>query len=242
MSQNPDTEFILAGDFNRWDSHWGGDHLISHARQREGEKLIEFMADFNLVQLLRRGTPTYHSPSGAFSTIDLVFTSDRLAQTRLECKLHKTHHGSDHEAIETELDITTPDTIIPPRLLFKNAPWTKIREDIQENLNAGKLHAPLSDLNRYTAQLLGLVSTSLEKFVPKASPSPYCKRWWNGNLSALRAKFSNLRNQARRFRRQGQRRLFLEADAQVAKYEYQKTMKKAKKQHWDNFLDDTKNI
>lgn len=34
----------------------------------------------------------------------------------------------------------------------------------------------------------------------------------------------------------------MEVDAQTAKYEYQKTMKKAKKQHWDNFLDDTKNI
>lgn len=114
MSQHPDTEFILMGDFNQWDSHWGGDHLISHAHQGKGQKMFEFMADFNLVQLLRRGTPIYHSSSGASFTIDLVFTSDRLAQTRLGCKLHKTHHGSDHEAIEIEFDITTPDTIIPP--------------------------------------------------------------------------------------------------------------------------------
>lgn len=62
------------------------------------------------------------------------------------------------------------------------------------------------------------------------------------NLSALRAKFSNLRNWAWRIRRQGQRCLSLEIEAQIAKYEYQKTMKKAKKQHWDDFLDDTKNI
>lgn len=137
--------------------------------------------------------------------------------------------SSDLKVIETELDIITPDIYIPPRLLFKNAPWTKILEDIQEKVNDGKLCAPVSELNTYTAQLLNLVSMSLEKLVPKASPSPYYRRWWNGNLSALRAKFSNVRNRAWQSRRQGERRLSLEEKAKAAKYEYQKSMKKAKK-------------
>lgn len=117
----------------------------------KSQKLIEFMAYFNLVKLLCRRTPTYHSSSGKSSKIDLVFTSDRRAQTQPKCKLHNAYYISDHKAIETELNIIIPDIIIPPRLFFTNAPWTKIQENIQENLNAGKLHIFLSDLDGYTA-------------------------------------------------------------------------------------------
>lgn len=79
-SQNPEIEIIVAGDFNRWNSHWGGDAIRAHPRQGEGVKLIDFMMDTSLVQLLQCGTQTYHSPSGTSSTIDLVFTSERLAR------------------------------------------------------------------------------------------------------------------------------------------------------------------
>ena len=78
--------------------------------------------------------------------------------------------------------------------------------------------------------------------MPKANPSQYSKRWCNGNLSSLRAKFSDLRNQAWQFMKQSHRCLSLEEDAPVAKYEFQKIMKKSKKQNWDDFLDDIKNI
>ncbi len=195
-SENPDNEFVLTGDFNQGDAHLRDDRLISHTQQGEGKKLIEFMAGFNIVQLLRHGTPIYHSPSGESSTIDSIFTGDRLVQIQLGCKFCNTHHASDHKAVETELYITTPDTVIPPRLFLKNAPWTKIQEDIQENLNAGMLHAFLLDLDRYTAQLLDLISISLKGFMPKASPNSYYKRCWNGNLSTLKAELSNLRNWA----------------------------------------------
>ena len=62
------------------------------------------------------------------------------------------------------------------------------------------------------------------------------------DLTSLRSKFSRLRNQARRFRRLGQRRLSIEKDAQLAKYDYQKVVTQAKKSHWEAFLDDTENI
>ncbi len=100
-SQNPETELILTSDFNRLDSYWGSDAIGSHSRQGKTAKLIEFMLDLSLVQLLQRGTKTYQSPSGTSPTIDLVFTSERLVRDVLECKLHNTHHGSDHEAIES---------------------------------------------------------------------------------------------------------------------------------------------
>ena len=58
----------------------------------------------------------------------------------------------------------------------------------------------------------------------------------------LRSKFSRLRNQARRFRRLGQRHPSIKKDAQLAKYNYQKAVKQAKNSYLEAFLDDTENI
>ena len=200
------------------------------------------MSDLNLVQLFQLGTQTYDSPPGTSSTIDLVFTSERLTRDVLECKLHNTHHGSDHEAIESQFDLQVAQITPTPRFLFKSSPWEKIREDIQDKLREGKINASPLDLNEYTSQLLALVINSIQKWVPKAKPCHYSKRWWNVDPTALRSKFSRLRNQARRFRRLGQRRPLLERNAQLAKHGYQKAVKQAKESHWEAFLDNTENI
>lgn len=63
MFQNLDHEFILTRDYDWWDSYWRSDHLIPHTRQKEGQKLIAFMTDFNWVHLLWGGTSKYHSQS-----------------------------------------------------------------------------------------------------------------------------------------------------------------------------------
>ena len=121
-SQNPETELILTGEFNRWNSFWGGNAIGSHSRQGKGAKLIEFMSDLSLVQLLQRGTQTYHSSSGTSSTIDLVFILERLSRDVLECKLHNTHYGSDHEAIESQFDLQVAKITPTPRFLIKSSP------------------------------------------------------------------------------------------------------------------------
>ena len=104
-SQNPKMKLILTGNFNCWDSYWGGDAIGSHFWQGKGAKLIEFMSNLGLVQLLQRGTQTCYSFLGTSFIIDLVFTSEQLARDVLECKLHNTHYGSNHEAIELQFDL-----------------------------------------------------------------------------------------------------------------------------------------
>lgn len=84
------------------------------------------MSDLDLQLLLPRGTVTYtRATRSGFtsSTIDLIFSTPRLVEERLVCKVHDTDHGLDHSAIETVFAINQP---IPTgganRRLFKNAP------------------------------------------------------------------------------------------------------------------------
>lgn len=115
-------ELVVSGDFNRWDTLWGGDHLASHSRQREGRSIIDLMSELNLQLLLFCGTFTYLGNSRrAESTIDLIMATNRLFAERVVCQTHRTKHGSDHLAITTEFVSDTPKPPFLPRQLYKNA-------------------------------------------------------------------------------------------------------------------------
>lgn len=51
-SKNPNIKFILVKNLNYWDLYWESNYLISYLRQGDKEKLIKFLAEFNLIQLL----------------------------------------------------------------------------------------------------------------------------------------------------------------------------------------------
>lgn len=87
--QVSELELVITGDFNRWDSLWGGNSLASHPRQGEGQLLIDLMSDLDLQLLLPRGTVTYTGATRngfTSSTIDLIFSTPRLAEERLVCR------------------------------------------------------------------------------------------------------------------------------------------------------------
>lgn len=126
------TDVILAGDFNRHDQLWGGDEVTGR-RQGEADAIIDLMDEHGLLSLLPRGTKTWERGS-AESTIDLVLASSELAEEMVHCGIHQTEHGSDHRAIQTEFDLTTPERTASPRLLFKNAPWNTIKERVKDRL------------------------------------------------------------------------------------------------------------
>src|SRR5438876_9078891 len=100
MQSMQDIELIIAGNFNRHNQLWEGDHIGSSPRQSEAAELINFMRDVDLQSLLPRGTITYESIRGN-STIDLIFTTERLTDELLCCNVYPTKYSSDHHGIES---------------------------------------------------------------------------------------------------------------------------------------------
>ncbi|KAL9575787.1 hypothetical protein ACKAV7_000029 [Fusarium commune] len=115
------TDVVLAGDFNRHDQLWEGDEVTS-GRQGEAGPIIDLMDEHGLLSFLPRGRKTWEGP-GCESMIDLMLASAELAEEVVHCGIHPTEHGSDHRAIQTEIDLTTTERTAGARLLFKNAPW-----------------------------------------------------------------------------------------------------------------------
>ena len=125
-------EVVIAGDLNRHDILWGGD-AVSDERQGEAEPIIEMMSEQGLSSLLKSGTVT-RNQGGDESTIDVIFATQLLTNSVIWCKIHGTNHGSDHYAIESSFDLSLPERVQTERLLFKEAPWNRIREKITELL------------------------------------------------------------------------------------------------------------
>src|SRR5271168_4707721 len=147
---------------------WGGND-VSSERQGEADPIIEFMDDYSLNSLLPRGTKTWQSGNRE-TTIDLMPASEELASTVLRCAIHETEHGSDHRAIETSFDVTTPERATEQRLLFRNAPWTAIKARITTALRL----APVGgSVQQQTDRLTTAVIEAVHTLTPRARPSPY---------------------------------------------------------------------
>ncbi|KAE8551008.1 hypothetical protein EYB25_007240 [Talaromyces marneffei] len=231
------TDVLIVGDFNRHDQLWGGDQ-ISPARQGEAEVLVDYITEHSLQSLLPRGTKTWHS-GDLETTIDLVLASTELAEEMVKCGIHYTNHGSDHQAIETEFDISVPERPITERLLWKNAPWAEIRARVTTSLQAVSIDGLVQ---QQTDRLMTVVMEAVSKLTPKAKPSPYAKRWWTADLTQLRYIYTYWRNQARAQRRAGRAIPDLEQQAHEAAKEYHDAIRKQKKAHWEDFLADDTNI
>lgn len=242
MEQKNDAglELILTGDFNRWDSLWGGNLIAAHSLQGEAEPLLDLMSKLNLQSLLPRGTVTYSARSVS-STIDLIFATARLAEEIDVCQVYECNHGSDHEAVHLRFSVTMSAPLSTPWLMFKSAPWAKISSEIKDG--TAKIDTSPKDINEYSKQLMRIVTGAIDSHVPRAKPSPYAKRWWTESLSVLRKNYTRLRNQMSRRRRNGEAKLpQLDAQAWVAKSVYFKAVCEQKKKHWENFLEDNENI
>lgn len=236
-------EVIVTGDFNRHHHLWGGDEVIrQRKRQDEADPIIHFMADFGLQSLLPRGTITFEARSQK-STIDLVLASEGLSTKLNRCRIHPVEHGSDHRAIQSVFDMTSPtSTVEIPKWLFRQVDWAEVRRNLSHlNDSPVNIGTP-TELEQQSQILTQEVARVLNRVCPKSKPSPYCKRWWTAELTALRRDYTQMRNQCTRSRRYGFLRPDLEEAERILRQRLHTAIRDQKRRHWNDFLQDVGNI
>ncbi|KAJ5091031.1 hypothetical protein N7532_009715 [Penicillium argentinense] len=196
-------DILIVGDFNRHDQLWGGNQVATRNRQGEAEPIVLLMADWGLTSLLPRGIFTREE--GPYrSTIDLFLASTDLSRRVTRCRIHPVEHGSDHRAIETtfqsEARPTPPPTI---RFSFREAPWADINRELRDLEMDITDITDRSELDATAGHLTRRVSAAIRQLVPVVRPSPYGKRWWTSELTALRNTYIWARNRCTQARRYG---------------------------------------
>ena len=233
---------LIVGDFNRHDQLWGGNQVATRNRQGEAEPIVLLMADWGLTSLLPRGIFTREE--GPFrSTIDLVLASTDLSRRVTRCRIHPVEHGSDHRAIETTFQCEAPPTLPPTaRFSFREAPWADINRKLKDLETEVIDITDSSELDATVGRLTGRISAAIRQLVPVARPSPYGKRWWTPELTALRDTYTWARNRRTQARRYGVDSAALEDTASYLRKQYHGAIRDAKRRHWKEFLDNTDNI
>jgi hypothetical protein len=234
-------ELLIAGDFNQHDQFWGGDEVGAAPRQGEAQELLDLVDDLDIHLLLPRGTITYEGWNGD-STIDLIFASGSLAEDRLTCEPYDTEHGSDHIAISTTFAIEVPQTLHRPRKVFKSADWKRIRFEMARQMGNPPESIGDDEIQEQSDRLGRMVQLVLDQCVPTSKPSPHARRWWTLNLTQLRHEYTQARNRYRSARRGGGSDPGLQALVKEAKKRFHDTVKRQKRCHWDDFLDNADNI
>ena len=194
------------------------------------------------------GIPLLHGPRGR-STIDLIFTTQRLAEGHVRCAIHNMTHGSDHEAIETSFTISMPPAENEPRRFFKVANWERIRTTVARHL-ADRGVKGKEGLDAHLGRLMNAAAAAINKHVPFARPSPYARPWWTPKLIHPRKLHTQARKNLRRHiqvarsyptRLQRPHAIYLELLKWAREMEttFYKNIGLEKKRHWNKFLDET---
>ena len=80
------------------------------------------------------------------------------------------------------------------------------------------------------------------EYCPRSKPSPYAKRWWNGELTSMRRSYTAARNRASKLDSQGRLSNVAQREAAAARVSFHREIKRAKRDHWNSFVEEPTNV
>ena len=236
---------LWCGDFNCHSLIWDrveDERLCTPVLTQRADQLLKLVADHDMQMSLPRGIPTLlHKAWKKEYRVDNVWSSKHLADRIDQCNVDHNHDyaGTDHYSIVTIIDL--PQERQPPKLSqnFRVTDWDMFRKDLQKRLeeipdptliyDADTLH---NAVNSLTNSLQG----SIEAVVKLNKPCPHSKRWWNSDLEKLKKRLNKLRRTKFQFRALPDHHSH--HNFRVCERDYAEEIKKAKKQHWEDFLEE----
>ncbi|TDL15061.1 hypothetical protein BD410DRAFT_855976, partial [Rickenella mellea] len=131
-------------------------------------------------------------------------------------------------------------TTSPPKLNYRAVDWPEFMKDLDTTLKNLVEPRELTTEDEFyvglsTSSSVGGSRSVITKHVPLSKPSAYSKRWWSVELKQKR-------NSTRRLAKRSYRRRSNQLDPahnifRIARNEYTEMIRKAKKDHWEEWLE-----
>ncbi|PSR73744.1 hypothetical protein PHLCEN_2v10434 [Hermanssonia centrifuga] len=237
---------IWAGDFNRHHSFWEraeNTHLLSRSYLDAAEPLVTALATFDLIQVLPPEIPTLQAnATGNLTRPDNVFASPGLAERLISCDAHPALRppNTDHFPIHSNFDVSlTAAQEIPGwnwRKVEEAEFYLALDEAVESRHIRKRRIKTREEFDQVLEQLTDALVEAREKTVPKRKPSPFAKRWWTADLAKTRFRVKRLARDSYRKRKEPHNLIHVEY--KKARNEYGERIRKAKKEHWEAFLED----
>ena len=232
---------VLLGDFNAQSPLW--DPFIT--QRKEAGPLETIIEDFDLILNNEQGAITRPGNKKKGSIIDLTFTTTDLGLLDLWVIDEDDPTPSDHALILLEwADIN--DTCITYKGKQKGeiTGWNidmldpETLEKAKEEYLSRAIYRPLidynsqkEDLENEAAWLEETLTETLDKHAKPIRITAYSKRWWNPEVKEARFQYAKAR---RAYKLDGNKE-----EVKLARNSFYKTVRKAKRICWQNFLQGT---
>ena len=234
---------ILGGDFNRHHASWEEDRNI-HLTSSEPalQPLMSLITRFDLRMALPPNLPTLQSLSTRnWTRPDNVWCTNHSSDLFTRCTTDPGLRGpnTDHLPILSTLDVPIPRIPTKQTRNFRHTDWAEFSAHLSSllacspNPNPSKIRNP-NEFRTALDSVNNALAATIEAKVPKSSPIPFTKRWWNPSLNALRKKKNRLARLSYRWR--GLPDHHAHTDHHAISKEYAKLIESTK-EHWENWLD-----
>ncbi|PSR72425.1 hypothetical protein PHLCEN_2v11706 [Hermanssonia centrifuga] len=240
------THTLWAGDFNRHHLFWEREentHLLTRAYLDAAEPLITALATFDLIQLLASKIPTLQANgTGNLMQPDNIFASPQLANHLITCNAHPALRppNTDHFPVHTHLEHSYTISNEPPRWNWRKVEqadfYLALDDAVKTKEFPRKRIETREEFDRTLEHLTDALVEAREKTVPKIKPSPFVKRWWTADLVKTRTDVKRLARES--YKRRTDVRHSIHAEYKRARNEYGESIRRAKKEHWEAFLED----
>lgn len=232
-------ELLWGCDANAHSTDWG-----CPESDERGEELADFCIQSNLGLLNVGNEPTFigNTIDGAKTIIDITLATERIYSLINDWAVSKTHHESDHQAIEFSLSAAKPFPLMSRSK--KRTCWKKFLNhlgglDSLKNLN---MNMSPGQLDKAAFRLNEILLTAFEKSsktIPKHAN--YRQTWYTDKLDSERAEKNRLQRLAQKYKNSSKAKdKFIEA-----RNKYNANVKKAMREDFRKFterLDNTKDI
>lgn len=239
---------VWLGDFNRHHPLWDEErnsHLFTPTSLEASQKVLDLVADYGLTQALPKGVLTLQASStGNWTRPDNVFCTDSTMNCLVSCDTSPENRGpnTDHLPILTCIDVKLTSSSSTPTLNYRAVDWENFKRKLQSELDRigpPRILGGEDEFQRMARDLDRALQNTIETEVPKTKSQPHQKRWWNRDLTKLRKELKTLSKTSHMFRAIPDHPSH-STRKEKAK-EYNKAIKKAKREHWIEWLEEVDN-
>ncbi len=172
-----DCEQLIVEDFNLHHSHWEKRRCFT--RHTTTDTLLNIITNARLKLLLKSDTITREAHN-QFTTIDLVFSSEKIQFMTRKCKVRiNLHQRSNHLSIVTELCLQTISVQFSTQRLWKKMNTEALSAYLQIHLS---LKCSLDDktmMNDRVCKIIRVLQKIIEKSIFLTKSSNRAKDFWN---------------------------------------------------------------
>ena len=147
--------------------------------------------------------------------------------------------GTDHVPVLTTLDLEIPAVAATSHSNFRATDWSKFRQTLMDQLVT--ILGPCALLNKLQFQgavsdLMMALQATIKHAVPLSKPSPHSRHWWNDELLQLKKEMNRFASASYRYQAVADHPSH--SQYMDSKNKYGLEIKRAKKWHWDTFLEE----